>query len=96
MQTEVLDELFFADGTAKGTPTEEKMQNGVDQVYDSCDSFDLTIGIKKTEVLYQPAPRKPYKEPTITVKGQRLPVVDKFTYLGSTLARVVHMNDGQC
>ena len=40
---------------------------------------------KKTEVVYQPAPGKPYKEPTITVKGQRLQVVDKFTYLGSTL-----------
>ena len=37
--------------------------------------------IKKTEVVYQPAPGKPYKEPTITVKGQRLQVVDKFTYI---------------
>ena len=55
------------------------MQKGVDQVSDSCDSFDLTISIKKTEVAYQPAPGKPYKEPTITVKGQRLQVVDKFT-----------------
>ena len=37
--------------------------------------------------------RQPYKEPTITVKGQRLQVVDKFTYLGSTLSRVVHIDD---
>ena len=36
---------------------------------------------------------KPYKEPAITVKGQRLQVVDKFTYLGSTLSRVVHIDD---
>ena len=62
----------------------------------SCDSYDLTISIKKTEIVYQPAPGKPYKEPTITVKGQRLQVVDKFTYLGSTLSRVVHIDDGQC
>ena len=27
--------------------------------------YDLTISIKKTEVVYQPAPGKPYKEPTI-------------------------------
>ena len=40
-----------------------------------------------------PAPGKPYKEPIITVKGQRLQVVDKFTYLGSTLSRVVHIDD---
>ena len=93
VQTEVLDEFLFADDMAKGAPTEEKMQKGVDQVSDSCDSYDLTISIKKTEVVYQPAPGKPYKEPTITVKGQRLQVVDKFIYLGSTLSRVVHIDD---
>ena len=78
---------------AKGAPTEEKMQKGGDQISDSCGSYDLTISIKKTEVVYQPAPGKPYKESTITVKGQRLQVVDKFTYLGSTLSRVVHIDD---
>ena len=78
---------------AKGAPTEEKMQKGVDQVSDSSDSYDLTISIKKTEVVCQPAPGKPYKEPTITVKGQRLQVVDKFTYLGSTLSRVVPIDE---
>ena len=57
---------------ANGAPTEEKMQKGVDQVSDSCDSFDLTISIKNTEVVYQPAPGKPYKEPTITVKGSKI------------------------
>ena len=59
LQTEVLDEFLFADDMAKGAPTEEKMQKGVDQVSDSCDSYDLTISIKKTEVVYQPAPGKP-------------------------------------
>ena len=44
----------------------------------------VTISIKQTGVVYQPAPRKSYKEPTITVKVQRLQVEDKFTYLGST------------
>ena len=58
-----------------------KCKKGVDQVSDSCDSYALTISIKKTEVVYHPAPGKPYKEPTITVKGHRLQVVDKFTYL---------------
>ena len=69
MQTEVLDEFLFADDMAKGAPTEEKMQKGVDQVSDSCDSYDLTISIKKTEVVYQPAPRKPYRVSTITVRN---------------------------
>ena len=78
---------------AKGAPTEEKMQKGVDQVSDSCDNYDLIIGIKKAKVVYHPALGKPYKEPTITVKSQRLQIVDKFTYLGSRLSRVVHIDD---
>ena len=93
VQTEVLDEFLVADNMAKDAPTEEKIQKGVDQVSDSCDSYDLTINIKKIEVVYHPASGKPYKEPTITVKCQRLQVVDKFTYLGSTLSRVVHIDD---
>ena len=92
-KSKVLDQFLFADDMAKGAPTEEKMQKGVDQVSDSCDSYDLTISIKKTEVVYQPAPGKPYRQPTITVKGQQLQVADKFTYLGSTLSRVVHIDD---
>ena len=68
VQTEVLNEFLFADDMAKGAPTEEKMQKGVDQVSDSCDSYDFTISIKITEVVYQPAPGKSYKDPTVTVK----------------------------
>ena len=65
--TEVLDEFLFADDMAKGAPTEERMQKGVDQVSNSRDSYDLAISIKKTEVIYQSAPGKPYKEPAIIV-----------------------------
>ena len=72
VQTEALDEFLFANDMAKGAPTEEKMQKGVDQVSDSCDSYDLTISTKKTDVVYQPAPGKPYKETTITVKGRQV------------------------
>ena len=53
----------------------------------------ISQSASKIEVVYQPAPGKPYKESTITVKGQRLQVVDKFTYLGSILSRVVHIDD---
>ena len=41
VQTEVLDECLFADDMAKGAPTEDKMQKGVDQVSDSCDSYEM-------------------------------------------------------
>ena len=52
VQTEMLDEFFLADDMAKDAPTEENVQNAVDQVSDSCDSYDLTISIKKSEVVY--------------------------------------------
>ena len=81
VQREVLDEFLFADDMAKGAPTEEKLQKAMDQVSDSCDSYDLTISIKKTEVVYQPALEKPYREPTITVKGQGLQMVYNFHLL---------------
>ena len=44
-------------------------------------------------MVYQPAPGKSNKQPNIRVKGQSLQVVDKFTYHGSTLSRVVHIDD---
>ena len=55
---------------AKGAAADEKMQKGVDQVSDSCDNYDLTISMKTTEAVYQPAPGKPYKEHTVKVIGQ--------------------------
>ena len=58
VRTEALDEFLFADDMVKGAPTEEKMQKGVDQVSDSCDSYGLTISVKKTESVYQLAPGK--------------------------------------
>ena len=45
-------------------------------------------------ILHRPAPGKLYSEPNITVNGQKLQVGDKFTYLGSTLSRAVHI-DGE-
>ena len=69
--------------------TEKIMQHGMNCLCQGCDNFGLT---KKTEVMYQPAPRKPYQEPHITVKGQNLQAVDNFTYQGSTLSRVVHID----
>ena len=57
------------------------------------DNFQLTISTKKNEVIQQPAPGKPYSEPTNIVNEQKLEVDDKFKYLGSTLFRAVHIGD---
>ena len=86
------DELLYADDLAKNAKSETTMQGGMDRISQACDNFDLTISTKKIEVVHQPAPGKPYSEPTITVNGHKLQV-DKFTYLGSTLSRAVHIDD---
>ena len=69
------------------------MQEAMDQISQTCDIEHLKISTKQTEVLYQPSPGKAYNELTIRVNGQRLQIVDIFTYVGSTLSRAVHMID---
>ena len=56
------------------------MQQSVDRFCDACDNLVRTISIKKTEVMRQPAPGKPYVvEPNITVNDQRLNAMDVMT-----------------
>ena len=93
VQTDVVDKLLYADDLAENAKLEEKLQGAVDHMSKACGNFKLTISTKKTEVVHQPVPGKPYSEPTITVNGQKLQVVDKFTYLGNTLSRAVHIDD---
>ena len=47
VQTDVLDELLYADDMDKNASTEAKMQRAMDQVSQSCDNYDLTISTKK-------------------------------------------------
>ena len=91
VQTDMVYGLLNADDMDKIASSEAKMQRAMDQVSKSCNSYDLTISTKKTEAVHQPAPKKPYNEPTITLNGQKLKAVDKITYLGSTLSRTVHI-----
>jgi len=88
-----VNDLLFADDCALNASSEIAMQLSVDKFAEACESFGLTISIKKTEVMHQPAPGKTYSEPNILINGQRLNVVNKFTYLGSTLSRQVVIDD---
>ena len=93
VQTDGLDDLLYADDMDKNASSVAKMQKAMDQVSQSCDNYDFTVSRKKTEVVHQPAPGKPYNKPNVSLNGQKLKVVDKFTYLGSTLSRAVHIDD---
>ena len=93
VSTDTINDLLFADDCALNAASEADMQHSVDKFSDACDNFGLTISTKKTEVMHQPAPGKPYVEPNISVNGKRLNVVEKFTYLGSTLSRTAVIDD---
>lgn len=64
----------------------QEIQLEIDRLSTACDNFGLSISLKKTEVMFQPAPSNPYQEPIITVKGEKLQAVENFTYLGITLS----------
>ena len=93
VKTDIIRDFLFADDCALNAGSEADMQRSVDKFSIACTNFVLTISMKKTEVLHQPAPGKPYVEPNITVNGQRLSAVNRFTYLGSTLSQNVTIDE---
>ena len=92
VKTDVVKKFLFAD-CALNITIKANMQNSGDKFSIAIDNFGLTISPKKTEVMHQLTPGKPYIEPNITIKGQGLKVVEKFTYLGSTLSKSIIMDD---
>ena len=85
VKTNTIDDFLFADDCALNSISEYDMQQNVDKFAEACTNFGLTISIKKTE---SDAPTSS-REPSITINGQCLKAVNKFTYLGSTLSRNV-------
>ena len=83
VQTDVLDELLYADDMDKNAISKAK----------NAESWIKSHSHVKTMILQSAQTGKLYNEPAITVNGQKLKVVDKFIYLGSTLSRAVHIDD---
>ena len=52
MQTNLLDELPYADGMVKNASTERKMPAATE----AYDKYGLKFSMKKTATIYQPAP----------------------------------------
>ena len=79
-------ELLFADDCALLAHTEVALQNLVDHFSEASKAFGLTTSLKKTEVLFQPAPLQNYTPPHITIDGTTLNSVEHCTYLGSVMS----------
>ena len=78
----LIREMLFADDAGLAAHTEEALQRLIDRFADACCEFGLTISLKKTQVMGQDVS----SAPSITIGDHTLEVVDKFTYLGSTIA----------
>ena len=90
-------ELLYADDDADFVShSERNIQVIMNCFSTACDAFGLTICIKKTKVMFTPAPGAPYIEPNIYVRERRLDVVDTFVYLGSTVSRDSSLNAEIC
>ena len=79
-------ELLFADDCALAADTVEALQRLCDCFSSAARRFGLTISIKKTEVLYQPARGNAYEPPVIFIEGKQLKAVELFKYLGSLVS----------
>ena len=92
----LIRELLYADDCALLTHTEMEMQHLMDSFEAACTALGLTISLKLTVLMYQPILGKTYVEPSINVHGQKLAVVSKFVYLGSTLNYSNSIDDEVC
>jgi hypothetical protein len=79
-------DLLFADDCALAACSQEALQRLCDCFATAARRFGLTISIKKTEALYQPAPGNMYEAPAITIEGKLLNAVDNFKYLGNIVS----------
>ena len=78
--------LLYADYTGFVSYSEVDLQTILDRFTAVSASFGLSVNVRKTDVLHQPAPGTPYTAPTILLNGAPLNVATTFKYLGSKIA----------
>ena len=83
---EFIKELCYADDCGLVAHTQEELQDFMARVSEACRKYGLTISFKKTEVMKQATGAESNSEKVkIELDGKVLAVVDRFTYLGSTV-----------
>ena len=87
----VQKDFLFADDCALNAGSEPEMQDSMEKFSTACDNFGLTISTKKSHATA--STRLPYVEPSIAVKGCKLPDIDKLKYLSNIISKAVHIDD---
>ena len=83
----LIREMLFADNAAFTFHTEDALRQLVSRLSHACRGFDLTISIKKTDVMAQDS----VYPPAISVDGHILEVVENFTHLASTISSTLNI-----
>ena len=78
--------MLTNDNTDFVSHSEVDLQTILDRLAAASASFGLSINVRKTEVLHQPASGTPYTVPTILLYGTPFNVTTTFKYLGCTIA----------
>ena len=87
-----LRELLYTDDCALAALSQNDLQELSDHFSSAAKKFGLTISLKKTEVLCQPARNSRSQRPRILIDGKRIKAVNEFTYLGSIVSQDVSMD----
>ena len=87
-KTVLVRDMLLADDAALATHSETAMQRLINKFTSACENFGLTISLKKTIV----SALDVSQAPEIKVGDHTLDVVDKFTYLGSTISMYLSLD----
>ena len=79
---------MFADETSSVAHHQNDAQEIVSRFARSAQAFGFKINIKKTEMLYQPAPGS-NNEGQSYINNEQLASAHKFKYLGSTIMNII-------
>ena len=84
--TTSLIELQYADDNCVCATSERQLQAILDAFTLAYESLGLSVNVKKTEVLFQPAPGQHPSPSPMSISGSTLKNVQTFPYLGSVLS----------
>ena len=93
IRTTSLIEFQYADDNAICALTEADLQRILNAFADAYTKLGLSINVRKTQVLYQPAPNDGVRNPNIILNGETLDVVHEFAYLGSYVSADVNIDN---
>ena len=79
--TQIIRDLLFADDCALLAHTEAEAQELFERFSGAARRFGLSVSLKKTEIMLQPASRLNQTAPKIMAGSVELKVVSKFCYL---------------